>query len=207
MKEYKRCKYCSMEMDKLAIKCPHCKKVQASKFSFSGKSENLIVLLLIIVAIIVGFSSKFSNIQSSISSITSSFKVPELPGELGDMVEFFTEDDEYIYDDESYIEVYIEDFVSEFEEDCENAYDYYDGSTIEIVGNIAYIDSDNKGRYIYLDTGVSYYSICICISIEDTDDVDYVDSLDIGDAIRYQGEFYMESPYDYEIYLTNWYII
>lgn len=61
MKEYKRCKYCSMEMDKSAMKCPHCNKIQASKFSIDGKSENFVVVLLIIIAIIAGISPKIST--------------------------------------------------------------------------------------------------------------------------------------------------
>lgn len=206
MKEYKRCKYCSMEMDKSAIKCPHCNKIQATKFSISGKSENLVIVLLIIVAIIVGFSSKFSNIQNSPVSVTNYFETSEALQEFQRIIAFFDDED---YDDgyEDYIEVYAEDFVYDFENDYNDAYDYYSDSTIEMTGEIKKIESDSNGVYVYLDTYGSEYSICICISADDTDDVDYVSSLEPGDYITYMGDFYHDSSSEYEMYLINGYIV
>ncbi|MGM9533849.1 MAG: hypothetical protein ACI3VR_01290 [Intestinibacter sp.] len=210
MKEYKRCKYCSMEMDKSAIKCPHCNKIQATKFSISGKSENLVIALLIIAAIIVGFSSKLSNIQNSLDSVTTYFEtsdvLKEVSNEAQRIIAFFDDDEDYD-DYEEYIEVYAEDLAYDFEDDFDAAYDYYSDSTIEITGEIKKIESDSNGVYVYLDTYDSEYSICICISKDNTDDVDYVNSLEPGDYITYMGDFYHDSSSEYEMYLRNGYVV
>lgn len=49
---------------------------------------------------------------------------------------------------------------------------------------------------IYLDTGSDEYSLYICISKSDSEDMDYIDSYDIGDEIFYSGTFYYDGDDD-----------
>lgn len=209
MKEYKRCKYCSMEMDKSAMKCPHCNKIQASRFSIDGKSENFVVILLIIVTIIVGISPKISNIQDSIGSFTSFFDTSEFlqnaSNELQNITAFFDDlDDDRDY---SYIEASVEDIIYDFEDDQDDAVSYYSDESLELSGEIKKIETDSNGAYVYLNTYGSRYSICICIPASNKDDVNYVSSLETGDYITFMGDFYYDESSEYDIYIKNGYVV
>lgn len=80
MKEYKRCKFCSMEMDKSTIKCPHCKKVQTTNLFSKAKSENIIVLALVIIGILTCLyynTFNLGNLNISFDSLTDKFNNSE----------------------------------------------------------------------------------------------------------------------------------
>ena len=169
MKEYKRCKFCSMEMDKSSIKCPHCKKVQTTNLFSKAKSENIIVLALVIIGILTCLYYNTFN--------------------LGNLNISFDYEDGY----DSY---YVEDIISDFEDDFDSSLDIYDNADIDLTGDIIDFYEDDDSKYIYLDTGSDEYSLYICISKSDSEDMDYIDSYDIGDEIFYSGTFYYDGDDD-----------
>ena len=202
MKEYKRCKFCSMEMYKSSIKCPHCKKVQTTNLFSKVKSENIIVMALVIVGILTCFyynTFNLKNLKFNLDSLTDKFNNSEFFQNAFDGLEniddFFSSDEDSDYEN-AYDPYYVEDIISDFEDDFDSALDIYDNTDIDLTGNITDFYEDDDSKYIYLNTGSDEYSLYICIPKSDSEDIDYIDSYDIGDEIFYSGTFYYDGDDD-----------
>lgn len=205
MKEYKRCKFCGIEIDKSSIKCPHCKKVQTTNLFSKAKSENIIVVVLIIVGILTCFyynTFNLKNLNFNLNSLTDKFNNSEFIKNTFDglkNIDNFFSSDEFSSDEDyesGYESYYVEDIISDFEDDFDSALDTYDNTDIDLSGNIIDFYEDYDSKYIYLDTGSDDYYLYICISKFDLEDIDYIDSYDIGNAIFYSGTFYYEGDDD-----------
>lgn len=94
---------------------------------------------------------------------------------LENIDDFFSNDEDYDYED-GYDSYYVEDIISDFEDDFDSSLDIYDNTDIDLTGDIVDFYEDNDSKYIYLDTGSDEYSLYICISKSDSEDMDYIDS-------------------------------
>lgn len=203
MKEYKRCKFCSMEIDKSSLKCPHCKKVQASNAFFNLKSENLIILLLIIIGIFTCFNSDLLSLNN-LKSFKNNFNATELSqnviNKISDIDDFFRGDyyfydeDEYYGEDEYYDSYSAYEIAFNFEDDLDLAIDDYNDTSMELYGIITKIKEDKYNKYVYLETSSDYCTLYICIPKTDLENIEELDYYDIEDEICYNGIFH----YDYE---------
>lgn len=199
MKEYKRCKFCGMELDTSSLKCPHCKKTQATNLFYNFKKDNIIITTLIIIGIFACFYCnifKMDNITSYLSSLKfnlGSFSFFE--GIQDGLNNFNTlldeEDDFYFYD--------ITDIIQEFDDGFEIALDNYNETYLGIEGNIVKIEEDIDYKYVYLETNNSIYSFYICISKSDTDEINLLeDEYGLGSYISCEGTFYYDKTDEYD---------
>lgn len=199
MKEYKRCKFCGMEMDKSSLKCPHCKKVQATNVFSNLKSDNLIIVVLIIIGILTCINSdflKFDNLKSYVSNFNTDDFAQKIVTKIGNIDDFFRDDEFYDESDDEYENYYVEDLISDFDEDFDYYLDTYNGTSMVLNGEITDFDEDDTAKYVYLETYSDEYIFYICIPKDDSDDIDYINSYDIGEEISYYGTLYFEGDND-----------
>ena len=213
MKEYKRCRFCGMEMDKSSLKCPHCKKVQASNTFFKLKLENLIILILVIIGIFTCFNSNLFSLNS-LKSFKNNFNSTELTqniiDKIGDIDDFFRGDD-YYYNGDEYYDSYSTDEISfDFEDDFDLAIDTYHNTSMKLYGVITKIKEDKYNKYVYLETNSDFCTVYISIPKTDSENIHELDYYDVGDDICYVGTFHYDCEDEdgemYYLYIDDGYI-